>query len=223
MSAACRCAARSFPAPAISRSKCSTPIRGASSGCASPPARSARRRARARKPPPRRRAGDRPAAGQRQCAAATRRWSRLAVNLSRQTPRRRSFDHPGMGLEARRHRAGRRRAVGAGDGAVQCMAGAVPDLSGRGLADRRRGRRTLARRAGSRDVRLLVRARLFRAGPVLDRLRVPGRCADLRLADAVRGARPARLSRAVHRARLRAGAADLDPGCLARARARGRA
>ena len=57
-----------------------------------------------------------------------------------QTPRRRSFDHPGLGLEARGHRAGRGRAVGAGDGAVQCLAGAVPDLSGRGLADRRRRR-----------------------------------------------------------------------------------
>ena len=77
----------------------------------------------------------------------------------------------------------------------------------------------LARRAGGRDGRLLVRARLFRAGTVLDRLRLPGRCADLRLADAVRRARPARLSRAVHRARLCAGAADLDQGCLARARA----
>ena len=141
-----------------------------------------------------------PAAGQRQCEPAIRRWSRLAVIASRQTPRRRSCDHPVMGLEARRHCAGRGRAVGAGDGAVQCMAGAVPDLSGHGLADRRRGRRTLARRAGGGDVGLVVRPRLFRAGPVLDRLRLPGRCPDLRLADAVRRAGPARLSGAVHRA-----------------------
>ena len=55
-----------------------------------------------------------------------------------------------------------RRAVGAGDGAVQCLAGAVPDLSGRGLADRRRRRRTTARRAGRGADRLVVRARLFR-------------------------------------------------------------
>ena len=92
---------------------------------------------------------------------------------------------------------------------------------GDGLADRWRRRRTLARRAGGGDDGLVVRARLFRAGPVLDRLRVPGRCAHLRLAVAVRRARPARLSRAVHRTRFRAGAADLDPGCLAGDRARG--
>ena len=89
----------------------------------------------------------------------------------RQTSRRCPFDPPDLGMEARGHRAGRRRAVGAGDGAVQCLAGAVSDLSGRGLADRRRGRRTMARRAGGGAVRLLVRARLFRAGAVLDRLR----------------------------------------------------
>src|SRR5260221_226870 len=76
-----------------------------------------------------------------------------------------------------------RRAVGAGDGAVQCLASAVPDLSGGGLADRRRRGRARARRAGGGAVGLLVRARLFRAGAVLDRLRLPGRCADLRLAD----------------------------------------
>ena len=124
-----------------------------------------------------------------------------------------------MGMEARRHRACRGRAVGARDGAVQCLAGAVPDFSGRGLADRRRRRRTPARRAGGGDGRLVVRARLFRAGTVLDRLRVPGRCIDLRLADAVRRAGPAGLSGAVHRVRLRAGAPDLDPGRLAGDRA----
>ena len=57
----------------------------------------------------------------------------------------------------------------------------------------------LARRAGGGDVRLLVRARLFRAGALLDRQRLPGRCADLCLADAVRGARPAGLPRPVSR------------------------
>ena len=130
-----------------------------------------------------------------------------------------SCDHPGVGLETRRHRARRRRAVGARDGAVQCVAGAVPDLSGHGLADRRRRRRTAARRAGGGDGRLVVRSRLFRAGPVLDRLRVPGRCIDLRLADAVRGAGPAGLSRAVHRSGLCAGAPDLDEGRFAGDRA----
>src|SRR5580704_3798518 len=39
MSAACRYAAKSFPAPAISKSKCSMPIRDGSSACASPRAR----------------------------------------------------------------------------------------------------------------------------------------------------------------------------------------
>ena len=164
----------------------------------------------ARTKPPRDRARSSAAAGQRQCAADLRRRSRFAVKHQRQTPRRRSFDHPVLGMEARGHRAGGGRAVGAGDGAVQCLAGAVPDLSGRGLADRRRGAGEMARRAGGRIVRLLVRARLFRAGAVLDRLRLPGRCADIRLADAVCGAGPAGLSRAVHRAGLRAGATDLD-------------
>src|SRR3977135_2032808 len=65
-----------------------------------------------------------------------------------QTPRGRSCDHPVLGMEARRNRDRRRGVVGAGDGAVQCMAGAVPDFSGHGLADRRRCRRTPARRAG---------------------------------------------------------------------------
>ena len=42
-------------------------------------------------------------------------------------------------------------------------------------------------------------------------LRLPGRCTDLRLADAVRGAGPAGLSRAVHRGRLCAGAPACGP------------
>ncbi len=49
---------------------------------------------------------------------------------------------------------------------------------GRGLADRRRRRRKMARRAGGRAMAgWWFGLRLFRAGPVLDRLRVPGRCA----------------------------------------------
>ena len=122
-------------------------------------------------------------------------------------------------MEARRHRARRGRAVGAGDGAVQCLAGAAHYFPGHGLADRRRRRRTLARRTGGCDGRLVVRPRLFRAGTVLDRICVPGRCIHLRMVDAVRRARPAGLSCAVHRLRFRAGAADLDQGCLAGDRA----
>src|SRR5258708_2161447 len=90
-------------------------------------------------------------------------------------------------------------------------------IAGRGLADRRRGGRKAARRAGCGDIRLLVRARLFRARALLDRQRLPGRCPDVCLADAVRGARPAGLSRFIPRGGLRAGAPDLDAGWLASA------
>ena len=142
---------------------------------------------------------------------------------NQQIPPGGTFDHPGLGREARHHRAGRGCLVGACDGAVQCLAGAVCNLSGRGLADRRRGGRETARRAGGGDVGLLVRARLFRARALLDGQRLPGRCADLCMADAVRGARPAGLSCLIPSARLRAGAPDLDAGCLAGAGARDRA
>ncbi len=52
-----------------------------------------------------------------------------------QTPRGRSCDHPVMGLEARRDCAHRGGAVVSGDGAVPCMACAIPDFSCDGLAD----------------------------------------------------------------------------------------
>ncbi len=72
MSAACRCAARSSPVPAISKSRCSMPIRAASSGCASARARSARRRAPSAKR--RRETAPEPAASdQRQYQPAARR------------------------------------------------------------------------------------------------------------------------------------------------------
>src|SRR6185437_789335 len=71
--------------------------------------------------------------------------------------------------------------------------------------------------------RLVVRARLLRGRALLDRLRLPGRCGDVRLADAVRGARPARLSRALYRDRLCAGASALDPRQRADPGARDRA
>ena len=85
----------------------------------------------AREPPPRSRARRR--ARRRPMTMRARRPATEPArsDAGQQTPRRRSCDHPGLGMEARRHRAGRRRAVGAGDGAVQCLAGAVPDLSGR--------------------------------------------------------------------------------------------
>jgi hypothetical protein len=55
-------------APAISKSRCSTPIPGASNGCASPP--QGTRRALPREPPPRRSAG---ALGQPQAGNASTR------------------------------------------------------------------------------------------------------------------------------------------------------
>src|SRR5712692_10214098 len=174
MSAACRCAAKSFPAPVISKSKCSMPIRDGSSACASRRARNAprcARRARSVAASQRRR----PVRNRPMITRARRPATEPARSeLGKQTPQHRSCDHPVMGMEARRDRAPCGGVVGAGDGAVQCMAGAVPDFSGGGLADRRRGRRSLARRAGGRHGRLVVRARLFRAGTVLDRLRLPG-------------------------------------------------
>ena len=60
------------------------------------------------------------------------------------------------------------------------------------------GRWSGAWRAAGR--RLVLRLRLFPRRPLLGRLRLPGRCQDLRLAAAVRGRRAAGLSRAFHRA-----------------------
>ncbi len=148
--------------------------------------------------PPRHRARYQCAAGQRMHRRA-RAMEPVRGEISQHASCRRSFDHPGLGMEACGHRAGGGRAVVVRDGALQCVAGAVPDLSGRGLADRRRGSRKVAGHARRRTVRLLVRARLFRAGSVLDRQRLFGRCTDICLADAVRGAGPAGLSRFVHR------------------------
>src|ERR1043166_5060044 len=127
-----------------------------------------------------------------------------------------------MGLEARGDRARRGRRLGAGDGAVQCMAGIVPDLSGDGLADRWRRRGPHARAAGCGDGGVVVRPRLFRARALLDRLRLPRRCSDLRMADAVCDPGSARLSGAIHRAGFRTGATDLDRRRFSRAGARRR-
>ena len=59
--------------------------------------------------------------------------------------------------------------------------------------------------------RLVVRLRLFSRRPLLDRLCLSRRCADLRLAVADRGDRPAGGARDLHRVRRRAGAAAVDP------------
>ena len=81
----------------------------------------------------------------------------------------------------------RGRGVGAGDGAVRCLAGAVLHVSDSGLAGRWRGGRPPRRPAERGDRRLVVRLRLFPRRALLGRLRLPGRCQDLRLAAAVRG------------------------------------
>ena len=96
-----------------------------------------------------------------------------------------------VGLAALPDRVRCRRAFGAGDGAVQCLADFVSDVSGAGLADRRFRRQPLGRRRSGGMDRLVVRFRLFRRRALLDRLRVSGRRADLRLDAAVRGAGPA--------------------------------
>ena len=92
-----------------------------------PPPRAAARR------PPRREAapeaGTPPAGDHTQ--PADRRRSRLAVKHRGSASHDRPCHHPVLGLEARRHCARRGRAVGAGDGAVQCLAGAVRYLPGR--------------------------------------------------------------------------------------------
>ena len=87
------------------------------------------------------------------------------------------------------------RRIGAGHGAVLRLAGAVDHATDAGMADRRgvmRRRPTLralvsAPRGRRRRDRLVVRVRLFRAWPVLDRRGIPGRGRDVRGAAAVRG------------------------------------
>ena len=102
------------------------------------------RRAAAPKPPPRSAAGGRPRPGHRQPAPfAAERRSRLSVisTITSAALAHSRSSCPGAGSAPSSRLCG--RAVGAGDGAVQCLAGAVPDLSGHGLADRRRRRRRL--------------------------------------------------------------------------------
>ena len=71
--------------------------------------------------------------------------------------------------------------------------------------------------------RLVVRLRLFPRRPLLDRLRVPGRRQDLRLAAAVRGDRAAGRAGALHRASaLRSRACSGRAGRCASSRSRSR-
>ncbi len=132
----------------------------------------------------------------------------------------RSRRHPHLGMEARPTRDGMRCAVGAGAGTVQFFPGAVHHLPAAGLADRRRRRRTIWRSPRRGADRLLVRARLFRPRPLLDRLRLLRRCRRVRLADALRRVGLAGLSLHFHRDRFRAGPPALDQGCHAHSRAR---
>ena len=132
-------------------------------------------------------------------------------NVRRDAQRTAQFDRAGVGLAARPDRIRRRRIVGAGDGAVQCLADSVSDLPDTGLADRRRRRRPLGRRGCRSRYRLVLWLRLFRRRPLLDRLRLSGRRADLRLAVTVRGDRPARGARRLYGNRRRPCPRSLDP------------
>src|SRR3954462_7339083 len=198
------------------------PIRAGSSGCGSRRERSAPRRA------PSARAG---AARLRRMAAsrrpATRPPRRQATGPVRSEPGPaispdRACHHPDLGMEARARRDGCRCALGAGAGAVQRLPGAVHHFPGAGLADRRRRRRTISRRPRRGADRLLVWARLFRARPLLDRLRLLRRRRCIRLADAVRRAGPAGLSVDLHGNGLCARPPALDQERDARACARGK-
>src|ERR1700685_2654243 len=108
------------------------------------------------------------------------------------------FDRAGLGLAARPDRIRRRSAVGPGDGAVQFLAGAVPDVPDAGLADRWRRRRSVGRRGCRGRDRLVLWIRLFRRRTLLDRLRLFGRRTDIRLAIAVCGDRPAAAARRLY-------------------------
>src|SRR5262249_60933889 len=79
----------------------------------------------------------------------------------------------------------RRRALGSGHGPAQCLANPVFDVSDARLANRWRRRRSLARHRRGGGDRLVVRLWLFPGGPFFGRLRLSGRCTDIRLATAV--------------------------------------
>ena len=130
MSAACRCAAKSFPARVISRSKCRCHI-PASGGCALPQARS---EARARAGETRRREATPEAVSRRPMTTGAAAWAAEPARREAPTASARSAWRSSRHGDAAPHQASRRRAVSA-DGAVQCLAGAIRDLSGIRLID----------------------------------------------------------------------------------------
>ena len=173
-------------------------------------ARRSRRRRRPKPPPPRR-----PIARAAKIVTAAFMQLRHLVTLADTRPADgdrapRALDRAELGLAAGAAGVRGGRAVGAGDGAVRCLAGAVLYLPGSGVAGRRRRRRPPRRPAERGDRRLVVRLRLFSRGPVLGRLRLPGRRQDLRLAAAVRGHRAAGGHGLLHRPRPCAGAHAVD-------------
>src|SRR5450830_1323501 len=120
-------------------------------------------------------------------------------------------------LAARDHRLSRRRRLGVGAGSDQCLADPVPDLSGADLAGGRLRRRTPERHHGRGGRRLVLRLRLFPRWTILGRLRLPGRCQDLRLVAAGGGRWLAGLSRVIYCARTCGRALDLGARAGARA------
>ena len=94
----------------------------------------------------------------------------------------------------------RRRLVGFGGGAVQCLADSLFHDPRAGVAGRWFPIRTLERRLYRRPCRLVLRLRLFRLRALLGRLRLSGRCQNLRLAVAGGGRRTACLPRDLYRA-----------------------
>ena len=115
-----------------------------------------------------------------------------------------------MGLAPRGDRVRRRCGFGSGARTGQRLAGSVPHVSGPGLAPGRFGRGGARRNGQRRDRRVVLRFRLFPRGPLLDRLCVPGRCQNLRLAAAVRRDRASGGARGLHWPRPRVGASLVD-------------
>ncbi len=116
-----------------------------------------------------------------------------------------------------------RRRLDAGARPCEFLAGAVPDVPDSGLAGGRVGRWPTGRRAHGRGRRLVVRLRVFRGRPLLDRQRPSGRRQDIRLAVAVRRHRAAGRARSVYRPWGWAGASDVGARARPCLGARGRA
>src|SRR5579883_2706928 len=200
------CARAMFPCAAnwsrgrkISKPKCSTPTRGASSGSKYIAATIAGR-ARARG------ASCRPWSRRRQHAPRhpRRRATKRCGLIRTLSPRREAevpdqHHRPILGLAALADRFRGGRTDGAGDGAVQSLADPLPDVVDAGLAHRRHWRRALARFDGCSADRLVVRLWLFSRRSLLDRLCLPRRRRGVRLAAADRGVGLAGRARAFHR------------------------